>query len=218
MRNFPILISLLLLATAVHAEPVVSTYAVLRANAGMSVAADGTLYVADFGNPNALNGTSLYRIDPDGNYSVWLGSTAGTADGDASSARFNQPNGIRASFTGDTLYVSDFGSKRVRMITDLNGTVATQNAERPDWQVTVAPNPARTHTRIAFVLPRAEQLRLEAIDEQGHPIGLLVPERHYSAGRHEYNWNTEGVAAGIYLLKLRSADGEIWTEKVILVE
>ena len=66
MRNFPILISLLLLATAVHAEPVVSTYAVLRANAGMSVAADGTLYVADFGNPNALNGTSLYRIDPDG--------------------------------------------------------------------------------------------------------------------------------------------------------
>ena len=179
---------------------------------GFIAYANGYLYAT------AMNAHKIYRIDPDGNYSVWLGSTAGTADGDASSARFNQPNGIRASFTGDTLYVSDFGSKRVRMITDLNGTVATQNAERPDWQVTVAPNPARTHTRIAFVLPRAEQLRLEVIDEQGHPIGLLVPERHYSAGRHEYNWNTEGVAAGIYLLKLRSADGEIWTEKVILVE
>jgi len=67
MRNrFVVIAAMLLISAAVGAEPVVSTYAVLRANAGMSVAEDGTLYVADFGNPNSLNGTSLYRIDPTG--------------------------------------------------------------------------------------------------------------------------------------------------------
>ena len=61
---------LLLMATVfiadVIAEPVVSTLTRIQATAGMSVAEDGTLYVADFGDINTLAGTSLYKISPDG--------------------------------------------------------------------------------------------------------------------------------------------------------
>ncbi|WP_395373827.1 hypothetical protein [Marinicella sp. W31] len=61
---------LLLMTTAfiadLIAEPVVSTLTQVQATAGMSVAEDGTLYVADFGDINTLAGTSLYKISPDG--------------------------------------------------------------------------------------------------------------------------------------------------------
>jgi len=50
----------------VSAEPVVSTLTRLKATAGMSVAEDGTLYIADFGDINTLAGTSLYKVSPDG--------------------------------------------------------------------------------------------------------------------------------------------------------
>ena len=57
---------LVALFDSVLAEPVVSTLTRVKATAGMSVAEDGTLYVADFGDINTLAGTSLYKISPEG--------------------------------------------------------------------------------------------------------------------------------------------------------
>lgn len=47
-------------------EPVVSTFIEIMATAGMSVDADGNLYIADFGDINTLAGTSLFKVSPSG--------------------------------------------------------------------------------------------------------------------------------------------------------
>jgi len=47
-------------------EPQVSTFITLQATAGMSIAQDGSLYIADFGNINTLAGTSLFKVSPEG--------------------------------------------------------------------------------------------------------------------------------------------------------
>jgi sugar lactone lactonase YvrE len=58
----------------------------------------------------------IYRTALDGSGTeVWAGSgLQGQVDGPVSEAWFHQPNGIVASPTGDTLYVSDYGTRSLR--------------------------------------------------------------------------------------------------------
>ncbi|GAB4191803.1 MAG: hypothetical protein Tsb002_20930 [Wenzhouxiangellaceae bacterium] len=66
-----ILFLLLLISSLASAqEAQVRTLVNIQATAGMSVAADGTLYVADFGDINTLAGTSLFKVSPQGQISL----------------------------------------------------------------------------------------------------------------------------------------------------
>lgn len=69
----------------------------------------------------AFNQHKIYKIIPSAIDSVVLytGLTKGSVDGTLSQARFDQPNGILASPSGDTIYISDFGTGRIRMITGI---------------------------------------------------------------------------------------------------
>lgn len=68
-----------------------------------------------------FNQHKIYRIIPSTIDSVVLytGLTKGSVDGTLNQARFDQPNGILANPSGDTIYISDFGTGRIRMITDI---------------------------------------------------------------------------------------------------
>ncbi len=85
------------------------------------VAADslGNLYVADTGNH------VIRKITPAGAVTTFAGSPgqAGTADGNAATARFNSPAGIALDAL-DTLYVADAGNHTIRKITSA-GVVTT---------------------------------------------------------------------------------------------
>ncbi|MBP6313573.1 MAG: hypothetical protein KA408_14960 [Flavobacteriales bacterium] len=66
------------------------------------------------------NTHTIYGVDPAYTDSVWVlagGNGQGDLDGGVDVAQFNQPNGILASSNGDTIYVSDFATKNIRMIT-----------------------------------------------------------------------------------------------------
>jgi sugar lactone lactonase YvrE len=77
----------------------------------------GELVVADLGNHR------LRRVRLDGTVSARAGNgTAGYADGDAATARFNRPQGVTATDGGD-LYVTDTENYRIRRIR--GSTVAT---------------------------------------------------------------------------------------------
>ncbi len=95
---------------------------------GFITAGGATLYGTSW------NSHSIYAIEPAYADSVRLiagGNGQGNTDGDAATAQFNQPNGILAVAGGDTLYVSDFGSKNIRMITGvLTGVVERSEHER----------------------------------------------------------------------------------------
>lgn len=66
MRLFFILCTLLMASLSTAQEPQVRTFINIMATAGMSIAEDGTLYIADFGDINTLAGTSLFKVSTDG--------------------------------------------------------------------------------------------------------------------------------------------------------
>lgn len=164
----------------------------------------------------AMNANKIYRIDLNGNYTVWLGSSAGSVDGDASVAKFSQPNGIRFSTTGDTLYVSDFGSKRVRMITQLGGTTGTKDAFLPDWKLSVAPNPMAQTGLISFELQETTTASLCLYDEQGRLVQTIVDQEKLLPGNHQYALQRDTLPAGLYHLHLASDRGALQTLRVLI--
>ncbi|WP_374438361.1 hypothetical protein [Inhella sp.] len=95
-----------------------ATLARFRKPAGLAVAADGTLYVADSGNH------AVRRIAPDGQVSTLAGNgERGSRDGAGSAAQFNEPMGLALAPDG-ALYVADFGSHTLRRVT-ATGQVST---------------------------------------------------------------------------------------------
>ncbi len=87
--------------------------------AGLAIAADGTIFVAD--NQNH----SIRRIGTNGVVTTVAGlpGTPGSADGSNADARFDSPTGLTLGPDG-ALYVSDTGNHTIRRIT-LGGAVTT---------------------------------------------------------------------------------------------
>ncbi|MEZ4797549.1 MAG: T9SS type A sorting domain-containing protein [Flavobacteriaceae bacterium] len=105
------------------------------------VLSDGTLeYIATLGNSSVLGyiayaqemlwGTVLgehkiYMINPNGidEVTLFAGSSGGTADGDISVATFAAPNGIIFNDLEDTMYVTEFNTKNIRVISGISLSV-----------------------------------------------------------------------------------------------
>lgn len=104
-------------------EGVVSTIA----GSGVQGDRDGTAGEAQFsldirdivvdepGNLYLSDGNRIRKITPQGVVSTIAGSTAGFADGDGSSAKFNFPNGLTIDAQGN-IYVADLSNNRIRKI------------------------------------------------------------------------------------------------------
>jgi sugar lactone lactonase YvrE len=79
---------------------------------------DGKLVVADYGNHK------LRLVALDGTVTTLAGSTAGFADGAGGAAKFNHPQGLAKTSSGD-IYVSDIDNYRVRKVSgDSVSTIA----------------------------------------------------------------------------------------------
>jgi hypothetical protein len=104
---------------------------------GFITYAQGGIWGTTFGT------NRIYKADANIPDSVvfYIGSAQGNTDGAASQALFNQPNGIYSTPSGDTIYISDYGSGNLRVLTGdhLNDTEITD----PDSDFEIIPNPSR---------------------------------------------------------------------------
>jgi len=79
----------------------------------------------------------------------------------------------------------------------------------------IYPNPFNPTTRIQYILPQREHVKLQVFDVLGREVALLVDEIQ-APGTHSVQWNGSGVASGIYLYQLRTSQS-ILTRKMILL-
>lgn len=84
--------------------------------------------------------------------------------------------------------------------------VDTQLAELPREMnfLQAYPNPFNSATTISFDVPRAEYVRLVAVDPLGRRIEELLPAQMLARGRYEVVWNAGNRPTGAYIIGLES--------------
>jgi flagellar hook assembly protein FlgD len=83
------------------------------------------------------------------------------------------------------------------------------------------PNPFRLDTRVDFVLPEAEPVRLHVYDLHGRRVRLL-PSASLPAGRHRLVWNGKNdsgrpAPSGVYLLQLEAGGRRFLAGRAVLL-
>ncbi|MEZ5059770.1 MAG: T9SS type A sorting domain-containing protein [Saprospiraceae bacterium] len=168
----------------------------------------GFIYATAFG------ANKLYKIDMEGNPILWLGSTLGNTDGGRDVAKFNQPNGLRFSSTLDTLYVSDYGSRRVRMITDLDQPASLGSSFIPEASFQVNPNPVSNQSFVFFEIERPAELEIAVNDLNGKNVGKIW-RGNLLPGNHNFPL-PEIIIPGTYIVQV-SEKGQVLTSRKFLV-
>lgn len=147
----------------------------------------------------AFTAHQLFRVELSQADSVeWFsGSSAGITDGHVSIAKFNRPNGICSNPAGDTLYVTDAGNGRVRMITDT--PVATE-IPLNSFTLELGPNPATNEIRLRFDAV-FEEGQLKVVDQSGKTcisIGNL--------GRETQILDIHNLTTGVYVVRIEKGE------------
>ena len=174
----------------------------------------------------AFQQNRIYKVPIDGSgQSIFAGTgSAGQNDGDVLSATFNGPNGIVATPTGDTLYVSDFQSMSLRMITGVNGLTSVEdNNSLPDEFSLEQnfPNPFNPTTTIKYKIQskvNSEKLNVKLIvyDALGSKVTELVNEQK-SPGYYTKSFDASNLSSGIYYYQL-TVDNISISRKMLLLK
>jgi DNA-binding beta-propeller fold protein YncE len=123
------------------------------------------IYLADYG------GHKVWYIPSGGSPSIFAGSTSGYVDGAAGSAKFNGPSGVAVSSDGATVYVTDYGSSKIRKIN--GGTVTTLAGGTHGAWVDGASNVARFFYPSGIAIDRTETV-LFIGDKLTHRIRVVT--------------------------------------------
>lgn len=167
--------------------------------------ANGYIYATGF------NTNKIYKVSLSGQTSVLAGTGAsGQNNGNALSATFNAPNGIVATKGGDSLYISDFNSRSLRLISGISTGIVNLNSEIPQNFKLLQnyPNPFNPSTKITFDISYGNSVnnhfvKLTVYDVSGKETASLV-NQILTPGKYAVNFNAGGLSSGIYYYKLTS--------------
>ncbi|MEL6809889.1 MAG: T9SS type A sorting domain-containing protein [Bacteroidota bacterium] len=176
-------------------------------NLGFITYGQGVLWGTAFGEHK------IYTIHPEGvdDTTVYAGSTAGNTDGALSEATFTQPNGILFDPDGTTLYITDFGSKNLRLISDV--TLGTQDISGKDFGLTLHPNPSKDTLHITARVQEAtnysivvynalgNQVHSEKVTAQGAILSVQVDVKAWASGVYWVELSNGKVTATQQLLR-----------------
>lgn len=184
-------------------------------NIGHIAYANGALYVT--GNDSQ---PLVFKVMLDGTYEIIAGDgVIGNLDGLGSEARFNGPNGIAASVTGDTLFISELNNpSAIRMIV-LPTTVSSTEADNSSPKIKLSqnyPNPFEDQTTIGYELTTAENVKISVYNMEGRLVNLLLDEWK-PAGNHTLHWSPEDLSPGTYICQLE-AGGELLEKKIVFTK
>ncbi|HBC47549.1 MAG TPA: hypothetical protein DEO84_05160 [candidate division Zixibacteria bacterium] len=78
------------------------------------------------------------------------------------------------------------------------------------------PNPFNARTNIDFELAKGSMVNLSVYDITGAKVSTLVNGK-LDAGKHQVNWDANGVASGVYFYTLKTNEAEV-TKKMTLLK
>jgi len=81
--------------------------------------------------------------------------------------------------------------------------------------LTAAPNPFALQTQLGFILPSAGQVSLKIFDLNGRVVQAIT-NGMLTSGQHNYQVNSQGLAAGVYIAKLQ-ADRRMINKRIRLI-
>lgn len=152
-----------------------------------------------------FNNHKIYLVDPIAQtVDLFAGSTAGSTDGDISIAKFTSPNGITTNATGDTIYISEYNTRKLRIITGY-----TLNVDEPEgFYFSMYPNPANTHVVITMNDQQPCTIELRATD------GTLL-QAFENVQEKEKLIYLEDLAPGFYFITLTTEGKQSTTQRII---
>lgn len=115
----------------------------------------------------------------------------------------------------DADYRSGCPSAPIDIVTDVE-TEPITGLVFDESRIAIVPNPVTDATNISFKLNNNSYVRLAIYDMYGNKVAVLA-EGYYQTGVINSNWNSQGMAAGTYLVKLE-AEGNYTTQKLILIK
>ena len=159
-----------------------------------------------------MGSDKIYKINPNGvnDFELFAGSVQGSQDGDISEATFNTPNGIAFSDDEDTMYITDFGSKNLRIISGV--VLSTNSNELKKNDVIIYPNPVINIVNIETKIKNDSNYKIMVSDVLGKTI--YTSEGVSENLIIETTINMENWYSGIYFIKLNVGESII-SKKII---
>jgi len=161
----------------------------------------------------------IFRTTLSGDTMTVAGTGAvGQVNGPALTSTFSRPNGIVKSVTGDTLFISDYNTRSLRVLTGVTLGLINVNTIAPgNFSLSQNyPNPFNPLTNIEFDVPKSSFVKLTVYDVQGRAVETLV-NSELSRGKYKADWNAANFSSGVYFYKLES-DGFVQTKRMILIK
>ena len=150
-----------------------------------------------------MGSDKIYSVNPNGvgDYTIFAGSSQGGMNGDISQATFNTPNGILFNDTGDTMYVTDFGSKDLRIITGI--TLGLEDNTDSGFGLKVYPNPVKDTLYIEGInLDQETIFKLRIVDVSGKKV--FEKEGNFNSANFLETIDVSSLYSGVYLVEISS--------------
>jgi hypothetical protein len=80
----------------------------------------------------------------------------------------------------------------------------------------IFPNPVTENATITYALEQETEVMIEFLDLNGRRIQLLQPNALLPAGPHQWEMHTASLPAGMYVVRMRSAQGQVMVERVVV--
>ena len=149
-----------------------------------------------------MGSDKIFKINPNGvdDFELFAGSTQGSLDGDISEATFHTPNGIAFNDAEDTMYITDFGSKNLRIISDIELGIGDQGLNKNRFLI--FPNPAEKVLHIKLKAHNSEEYSIKIIN----PVGEIVfsSKKTILNNIEEEIIQIDSLNSGVYFVTLSS--------------
>uniref|UniRef100_A0A7C4CED8 T9SS type A sorting domain-containing protein n=1 Tax=candidate division WOR-3 bacterium TaxID=2052148 RepID=A0A7C4CED8_UNCW3 len=138
----------------------------------------------------------------------------GTAHGWATAVALGPDGCVHA--TGDCQDSAGGDADYVTLKYTPSGTgVVSEPGEKPETGLAVVPSLFRGGTSVRYQALRAGRMRITALDVVGRTVAALL-DAEVPAGQGEVTWQAQGLAGGVYFIKLETPDGS-FSERVLLL-